>query len=314
MLLPIARRHWFEIDDQPWFPSFLRERVQASLTILWTLKVPIIQGASCASLLANKLRSILGSALQSYTFVDFCSGGGGPTPFVERNINRTIRGNAAWSQTKSTANDIELVQLNGAGKTQREGGVDFVLTDIHPHLEAWERAAKKSDRLKYIESSVDAGDAPKDILALATGDESRQQKKVFRLFSLAFHHFDDPAARRILQNTLETSSGFGIFELQDRTLEGLLTALVLFPSLWAGSWYWFWGDWTHLFWTYVIPVVPFVVVFDGLMSCVRMRSGEEILRLMEGLKGKEGWRFETGSTMHTWPTGRMTYFVGIKDD
>lgn len=205
------------------------------------------------------------------------------------------------------------MRLNGAGKERQEAGVDFVLTDIHPHLEAWEGAAKKSDHLKYIRSSVDAGDAPRNILALATGDKTRQQKKVFRLFSLAFHHFDDPSARRILQNTLETSSGFGIFELQDRSFEGLFTALVLFPSLWAGSWYWFWGDWTHLFWTYVIPVVPFVVVFDGLMSCVRMRDGDEIMKLMEGLQGKEGWRFETGSTMHTWPSGRMTYFVGIKD-
>ncbi|KAG6999367.1 hypothetical protein G7Y79_00035g070390 [Physcia stellaris] len=314
MRLPIDRRHWFEIDDQSWFPSFLRERVQAALTILWTLKVPIIQGSSCASLLATRLRSLLGSSLQSYTFVDFCSGGGGPTPFVERNINYRLRGNAAWSRDKKTTDDIELVRLNGAGKEDREAGVDFVLTDIHPHLEAWESAAKKSNHLKYIRSSVDAGDAPRNILALATGDETRQQKKVFRLFSLAFHHFDDPSARRILQNTLETSSGFGIFELQDRSFEGLFTALVLFPSLWAGSWYWFWGDWTHLFWTYVIPVVPFVVVFDGLMSCVRMRDGDEIMKLMEGLQGKEGWRFETGSTMHTWPSGRMTYFVGIKDD
>ena len=298
----------------PRFPAFLRERVQASLTNFWKLKIPIIQPSSCASLLATKLRALLGSTIQSYTFVDFCSGGGGPTPFVERNLNLKIQGNAAWTQHKTTANDIELVSVNGAGKEDREEGVDFVLTDIHPHLEAWERAAKKSDHLKFIRSSIDAGDAPKNILALATGDETRQQKKVFRLFSLAFHHFDEPDARRILQNTLETSSGFGIFELQDRTFEGLFTCLMLGPSLWLGSWYWFWGDWTHLFWTYVIPVVPFVVVFDGLISCVRMRSGEEVMTLMEGLRGKKGWRFETGSAMHTWPSGRMTYFVGIKDD
>ena len=62
-----------------------------------------------------------------------------------------------------------------------------------------------------------------------------------------------------------------------------------------------------------MPVVPFVVVLDGLVSCVRARRSEEIMTLMDGLKGKNGWNFETGSTMHTWPSGRMTYFIGIKD-
>jgi len=33
-------------------------------------------------------------------------------------------------------------------------------------------------------------------------------KKVMRLFSLAFHHFDDDLAGKVLENTIETSDGF----------------------------------------------------------------------------------------------------------
>jgi len=279
--------------------------------------VPLLQSAAASSTFASTLRSLLGPSLTSYTFVDFCSGAGGPTPSVEQSINLKLRSNAAWSRDKSTSNDIELVRLNGAGKEPIDDSVDFVLTDIHPHLEAWEKAAKRSDHLRFVREGVDAGNAPLDLLARVEGLSSeQQQKKVFRLFSLAFHHFDDPAATQILRNTLQTSSGFGIFELQERTFEGLLTAFVIGPALWLGSWYWFWGDWTHLFWTYVIPVVPIVVMLDGWVSAVRTRSGEEILALMKkgGMEEEmQGWRFEDGYRLHTWPTGVMRYFVGIKE-
>jgi len=279
--------------------------------------VPLLQSAAASSTFASTLRSLLGPSLTSYTFVDFCSGAGGPTPSVEQSINLKLRSNAAWSRDKSTSNDIELVRLNGAGKEPIDDSVDFVLTDIHPHLEAWEKAAKRSDHLRFVREGVDAGNAPLDLLARVEGLSSeQQQKKVVRLFSLAFHHFDDPAATQILRNTLQTSSGFGIFELQERTFEGLLTAFVIGPALWLGSWYWFWGDWTHLFWTYVIPVVPIVVMLDGWVSAVRTRSGEEILALMKkgGMEEEmQGWRFEDGYRLHTWPTGVMRYFVGIKE-
>ena len=202
------------------------------------------------------------------------------------------------------------------GTTYRQEPVHFVLTDIHPHIEAWELACKKSDHLHYVRSAVDAGNAPSNILELA-GVPHRKDKKIFRLFSLAFHHLDDDVAAKVLANTLATSSGFAILELQDRTVGSILTVLSIAPLMWLWSWYWFWGDWVHLFWTYVIPVIPFVLVFDGLVSSVRTRSEMEIFRLMKGLDGKEsqGWKFESGEKTHTrFPTGKLGWFIGLKED
>ena len=96
------------------------------------------------------------------------------------------------------------------------------------------------------------------------------------------------------------------------------------PLLMAVSWYQFWGDWTHLFFTYVVPVVPTVVVMDGLVSCLRTRRRGEVLRLIEevdkGLEGvevspgwREGWRFESGKGVHTWPRGEANWFVGVRE-
>jgi hypothetical protein len=38
------------------------------------------------------------------------------------------------------------------------------------------------------------------------------------LFNLSFHHFDDQSATKLLKNTMETSDGIAIIELQDRRL------------------------------------------------------------------------------------------------
>lgn len=70
-----------------------------------------------------------------------------------------------------------------------------------------------------------------------------------------------------------------------------------------------------MFWTYVVPVVPFVIVFDGVVSCLRTRRDGEVMALIEaaGKGDAEGWRFETGKAMHTWPGGTMQYFIGAKE-
>ncbi len=320
--LPIPPLRLFEIDDQSWFPPSLRLSVQACLTKVWKFQAPFLQTTSPASLVAHTLQSVLGpSNLQKYTFVDFCAGAGGPTPYIEREVNRT------YKQTKAEQTQLHN-QLGQNGHSSRQdeddgengGGVDFVLTDIHPHIAAWSQAAKRSDNILYVSSSVDAANAPKDLLALAGapsyGNTVRKEKnrKIFRLFNLAFHHFDDELAIEILQNTLETSDGFAIFELCGRDVGNLVTELMLAPLLWLGSWYWFWGQWGQLFWTYVIPVIPFVVVFDGLVSCLRTRREGEVRELIARTeKGVDGWRFETGGEVHTWPMGTMRYFIGIKD-
>ena len=102
----VPRRHFFEIDDQTWFPSFLRQRVQTGLTVAWNLRVPLVQPAAPAQLVARLLVTHLGP-IGGYAFVDFCAGGGGPTPEIERAVNKGRRAAAA---------------------------APFVLTDLHPQI------------------------------------------------------------------------------------------------------------------------------------------------------------------------------------
>lgn len=79
-----------------------------------------------------------------------------------------------------------------------------MLTDLHPHIPDWTEASKRSENLSFISEPVDAANAPADL----TG-ENGEGKKIFRLYNLAFHHFDDNLGSDILRNTLETADGFG---------------------------------------------------------------------------------------------------------
>ena len=250
--------------------------------------------------------------------MDFCSGAGGPTPFVEREINGRLRQEERGRHG----------QLNGIQKGEGDG-VEVVLTDLHPHAPAWKEASARSEGgwLGFVDGSVDAARAGKEVLKRVTwgqgkqelrGGDGGEEKKLFRLFSLAFHHFDDGLATDILRNTLQNSEGFAIFELQGRDVGNLFTVLAMLPVLLASSWWWYWGDWWHLFFTYVVPVVPFVVVYDGLVSCLRTRRENEVFALLRkagaGIEGGlEGWRFEVSEQVHTWPVGMISYFIGVKD-
>lgn len=246
--------------------------------------------------------------------VDFCSGAGGPTPAIEKAVNQGRR-------------------VSGMQEAR------FLMTDLIPNVPAWENAVSDSGsrNLGFVTESVDATDPPQDLMsissihlsgrstALDSLDSGASQatraraangqdlkKKVFRTFCLSFHHFTDPVARRVLVNAMATSDGFAIVELQDRRLFTMLFISMNWLVAFAMSWFWFWRDWRQLFLTYVIPVLPAVLWFDGQVSALRVREFHEILNLINDGTGdgvveevldrgevilrarKVGWVFESG--------------------
>lgn len=153
--------------------------------------------------------------MSRFTYIDFCAGAGGPTPFIERALNSQLahtnapsaKVNGVDDAASDTTPSYAAVADPKTETASDDGAVDFVLTDLHPHVESWEAASKKSDRLTYVSRPVDAANAPAELLRQYA--QKGNKKGIFRLFNLAFHHFDDDLARAILKNTIETSDGFG---------------------------------------------------------------------------------------------------------
>ncbi|KFZ02524.1 hypothetical protein V500_00146 [Pseudogymnoascus sp. VKM F-4518 (FW-2643)] len=156
--------------------------------------MPIMQKHSPAQVVSRILYNTLDKSVTEYTYVDFCAGAGGPTPCIERELNQKL----AKTKPSPEHTGPPAVHVNG----EPNEPVQFVMTDLHPHIAEWKEACIKSKNLTFVSKPVDTTNAPADLIL----DDG---KKVFRMFNLAFHHFDDNLGRDILKNTLETSDGFG---------------------------------------------------------------------------------------------------------
>ena len=101
-----------------------------------------------------------------------------------------------------------------------------------------------------------------------------------RTFFSSFHHFAPPVAERVLRNALKTRQPILIAEATQR---GALAAMfmLLAPLLvWLATPRLRPFTWSRIFFTYIIPAIPFVVCFDGIVSCFRTYSPAELRELV----------------------------------
>jgi hypothetical protein len=176
--------------------------------------------------------------------------------------------------------------------------VSVCLTDHCPNIAAFERAHRLSNQgITYHSEPVDAANVPSAL----TG---------FRTMFTAFHHFPPEQARAVLADAVGKGEGIGVFECAQRSVLMLLAILptplrVLIATPFIRPF-----RWSRLFWTYVVPVLPIVLLFDSAVSVLRMYRVDELRGLTAGLKG---YRWEAGRVrMRRLPIA-LTYLVGIPE-
>lgn len=205
--------------------------------------------------------------------VDLCSGGSGPLARVQQQLR------------------------------ERHGlTIPVRLTDKYPNLPAFGKIAaearEQGGEITFSAEPVDATAVPDTLPGLRT------------LFS-CFHHFPPALARRILLDSVDKKAPIAIFELSNRSPAAFLQVLVGGPlslpfmtpffrpfSLW------------RLFWTYLVPVLPFCIVWDGTASNLRAYSPEEMRRLIDDVPGHETFEWQTGMARGGLPGVWVTYLTG----
>jgi hypothetical protein len=220
--------------------------------------VSVRNGATdCLNLVANvgqQYRRVLPlirhalSVTHSRRVIDLCSGGGGPWFTLARELEKT-----------------------------HASPLQITLTDQYPSETAIQLASRLTGpngtgSITYLSTPVDATRVPCELIG-------------FRTLFTAFHHFSPQNAQTILQDAVDHRQGIGIFEQTRRTpiayvimfilpLIALLTMPFIRPFRWS-----------RLFWTYIIPAIPFVLCFDGIVSCLRTYSVDELHTLIANLNG-----------------------------
>jgi hypothetical protein len=173
----------------------------------------------------------------------------------------------------------------------------ILLTDKYPNLRAFQKVrAASGNHIAFHSASVDAMKIP---------DELRG----FRTMFTSFHHFAPEEARAILQNTVDAGQSIGIFEITRRapsTISLMFAwALMLFvftPLIRPFRW-------SRLLCTYVVPIIPLVLLFDGVVSCLRTYRPQELREIVKKLSGIE-YQWEAGEYSRASGQVPITYLIG----
>ncbi len=171
------------------------------------------------------------------------------------------------------------------------------LTDKYPNVsmsQNFKTACK--NHLSAYPNPVDAMHVPRELQG-------------FRTMFTSFHHFSSPEGRAILQDAVEGKQGIGIFEItrRDPSTIALMFLWALLPFI--GTPFTRPFRVSRLLWTYVVPVIPLVLLIDGIVSCLRSYRVDELRDMAEHTDASEyQWRIGEHSGGLVRPA--ITYLIG----
>ena len=173
-----------------------------------------------------------------------------------------------------------LLWLNGQLR-KKYPELKIVLTDLFPNERAFDHIKAQADNFRFVREPVDATDVPAELTGIRT-------------MFLSFHHFKPAQAQKILQDAVDADTPIAIFEGQERSMPSLLamffsplTLLLTTPFIRPFSL-------KRLLFTYLIPIVPLFVWWDGIVSSLRTYSVKEMEQLIDSLKNKDKFHWDAG--------------------
>lgn len=199
---------------------------------------------------------------------------------------------------------IDLASGGGGGIVKlnehlldKNPNIKIVLTDYYPNIEAFELTKTTASNIDYISNSIDALNVPKNLKGLRTQ-------------FLSLHHFKPNDAQKILQNAVDSKNAIAIFEAQERNLKSIIFMLLspinvlLFTPLIKPF------KFGRIIFTYLIPIIPLLICWDGVVSVLRTYSIKELNGLVSNLNNKEDyiWKIDkvkSGPSM-------INYLLGYK--
>ncbi len=160
--------------------------------------------------------------------------------------------------------------------------VQVTLSDYQPNVPALARTqAQSGGSLQFEAESVNALQVPAHLTGLRT------------LFNL-FHHFRPKEAQQILADADEKNQPILIIEALDNSLIQAVLILLLSPImvlLFTPMIKPF--RWSRLIFTYLIPLIPLIIAWDGFVSVLRLYGPKQLAKMTQGL------------TNLTWRTGKL---------
>jgi hypothetical protein len=175
--------------------------------------------------------------------------------------------------------------------------LSICLTDKYPNVTALKGVTRQLLGVTFEPAGINATDVPSRLVG-------------FRTLFTAFHHFKPEEAQAILASAVRDGQGIAIFEGTSRSPVALATMFLIPAMVWLltpGVRPFRWG---RLLWTYVLPVLPLAVLFDGLISCLRTYTPAELLALAHQAGG-DNFDWEAGVERPLGSPFCVPYLIGV---
>lgn len=166
---------------------------------------------------------------------------------------------------------------------------EVLLTDKFPNRRA---APGNTSRVTYYAESVDATAVPADLDG-------------FRTIFTAVHHFRPDTVRSMIADAVEKKQPIGIFEFTQRSTRGLLHVSLTGIGVWLLTPRTRHISLAKLFFTYLIPIIPILATFDGIVSSLRTYTPEELAVFANAPE----YEWKIGTTAG--PGVPVTYLIGV---
>lgn len=185
---------------------------------------------------------------------------------------------------------------------EREGKheLHLILTDLFPDAQLLARqCAKRPKTTEFYTESVDVHHPP---------DPGPHVRSILA----TLHHFEPEQVREILQDAALHSEGIFILESTHRSWLSLLQALPLpIPgAILCGLCLRPWRI-SHLLWSFLVPVLPLVILWDSLVSNFRSYTVEELKALTRSIDAPD-FTWDIGMVKMARANLWTTYVIGRK--
>lgn len=168
--------------------------------------------------------------------------------------------------------------------------IKITLSDLFPNVLVYQHLQRQTDGgIGYIGSPVDAADVPPEL-------------KGFRTLFSGFHHFEPKKGIAVLRDAVDAGQGIGIFDGGNRSGWMILLIIIVHPILLFLCTPFFRPfRISRLVFTYLVPVIPFCTVWDGVFSIFRLYTPDEMLQLAKKADSKD----------YTWISGKVSNRFGM---
>lgn len=149
--------------------------------------------------------------------------------------------------------------------------IKITLTDLHPHRNSEFVNITTNGTINYLQKEVSALSAIKELHGI-------------HLMFSAMHHFDEKELSKILQCAIDNEQTVAFFDYSQRKIItelfavicGVILLLLTSPLIHPFSW-------KRLLFTYIIPLVPIILITDSIISRLRAYRLSELNDLLQKL-------------------------------